>query len=66
MTQMMLSVPFTEFELPAGLNDLEASIDQQIRSFLDGENDGHELLVGLHGDVIDEPIPARLIALLRG
>lgn len=52
-------------ELPAALSDLETAIDRQIRSFLNGDNDGHELLQGLYGDVIDEPAPARLTALLR-
>ena len=54
-----------ESELPAVLSDLETAIDRQIRSFLNGDNDGHELLQGLYGDVIDEPVPARLTALLR-
>lgn len=52
-------------ELPAILSDLETAIDRQIRSFLDGDNDGHELLQGLYGDALDEPVPARLTALLR-
>jgi hypothetical protein len=52
-------------ELPASLNELDAAIDRQIRSFLNGDDDGHELLEGLYGDIVDEPIPERLIALLR-
>jgi hypothetical protein len=66
MAKMMLETPVAEVELPAALSDLGASIDRQIRSFLDGDSDGHELLQGLYGDAIDEPIPARLTALLRG
>jgi hypothetical protein len=62
---MMLKTPVAEIELPAALSDLEGSIDQQIRLFLDGDSDGHELLQGLYGDPIDEPVPARLAALLR-
>jgi hypothetical protein len=52
-------------ELPASLNDLDAAIDRQIRAFLDGEDDGAELFHGLYGDVADEPIPARLTAILQ-
>jgi hypothetical protein len=54
-----------EIELPAVLSDLDAAIDRQIRSFLNGESDGSELLQGLYGDADDEPVPARLTALLR-
>lgn len=54
-----------EIELPIFLTDLDAAIDRQIRLFLNGENDGSELLRGLYGDAIDEPIPARLTALLK-
>jgi hypothetical protein len=49
--------------LPAVLSDLDTAVDRQIRSFLDGDNDGRELLRGLYGDVVDEPMPARLAAL---
>jgi len=55
----------TTVGLPASLADLGASIDCQIRSFLQGDSDGNELLIGLYGDAIDEPVPARLTALLR-
>jgi len=65
MAKIMLETTVAEIELPAALTDLEASIDHQIRSFLDGDSDGHELLQGLYGDAVDEPIPARLTALLR-
>jgi hypothetical protein len=52
-------------ELPASLNDLGLAIDSRIRAFLNGDDDGAELLNGLYGDVVDEPIPARLTALLQ-
>lgn len=61
MNETTLKMP----ELPASLNDLEAAIDRQIRSFLEGDDDGGELLKGLYGNVADEPIPERLTALLR-
>lgn len=54
----------TRARLPASFTDLSGSIDREIRAFLDGENDGHELLRGLYGDAIDEPVPARLTSIL--
>jgi hypothetical protein len=62
---VMLKTAVAEIALPAALRDLEASIDWQIRSFLNGDDDGRELLQGLYGDAVDEPVPARLAALLR-
>jgi len=44
----------------------QPSIDQQIRDFLDGETNGEALLEMLYGDVADEPVPERLLAVLRG
>ena len=65
MTDIIHQTSVAQVELPAALSDLDKLIDRQIRSFLDGDSDGHELLRGLYGDTIDEPIPARLTALLR-
>jgi hypothetical protein len=61
----MNDVTLHPLELPADLNDLSALIDRQIRSFIYGDSDGHELLRGLYGDALDEPIPARFRGLLR-
>jgi hypothetical protein len=44
----------------------QPSIDQQIHDFLDGETNGESLLEMLYGDVADEPVPERLLAVLRG
>jgi len=44
----------------------QPSIDQQINDFLDGETNGEGLLEMLYGAVADEPIPERLLAVLRG
>jgi hypothetical protein len=50
--------------LPAILGDLDGLLDHKIRSFLAGNNDGGVVLEALYGDIIDEPLPARLTALL--
>ena len=65
MTVITLNTPATEAELPAALSELDAMIDRQIRAFLNGDSEGNELLQGLYGDALDEPVPARLTALLR-
>lgn len=44
----------------------QPSIDRQIRDFLDGETAGETLLEMLYGDVADEPVPERLLAIVRG
>ncbi len=53
--------------LEALVAEVEASLSvgSEIQRFLDGKNDGHVLLNALYGDVADEPIPERLLALLR-
>jgi hypothetical protein len=40
-------------------------VEQQISDFLDGRTHGEELLHALHDHVLDEPIPERMLALLR-
>jgi hypothetical protein len=44
----------------------QPTIGEQIRDFLDGETHGEGLLEMLYGDVADEPVPERLLAVLRG
>jgi len=42
------------------------SVDRDIRDFLAGRTDGEDLLHALYDHVLDEPIPERLRAALRG
>ena len=42
-----------------------AAMAAEIERFLDGESDGSVLLNALYGSVLDEPIPERLLAVLR-
>jgi hypothetical protein len=65
MTDVTIQMTARKIELPTVLSDLDKMVDRQIRAFLDEDNDGRELLQGLYGDVIDQPVPARLTALLR-
>lgn len=42
-----------------------SSIDRDIRDFITGKSDGHDLLHALYDYVLDEPVPQRLRALLE-
>jgi hypothetical protein len=41
------------------------SVDSRIRAFLNGDTDGEDVLHEIYDDVLDEPIPERLLAILR-
>jgi hypothetical protein len=41
------------------------SLERQIIDFLDGRSDGAELMLAIYGDLADEPLPARLAALVK-
>jgi hypothetical protein len=45
------------------LVDLTVAIE--IENFLSGKNDGHGLFQRLYGTIADEPIPERLLAVVR-
>ena len=42
------------------------SVDAEIRDFVAGKNDGENLLHTLYDHVLDEPVPERLRAILKG
>jgi hypothetical protein len=41
------------------------AVGPAIRRLLDGDNDGYAVFDALYGATLDEPLPARLIALVR-
>lgn len=43
----------------------ELPVDLEIRRFLNGESDGGPLFQALYGDLLDEPIPDHLLAIVR-
>jgi hypothetical protein len=43
----------------------ELSVSRQIRRFLDGESDGGALFEALYGSIAEEPVPQRLLDVLR-
>ncbi len=52
--------------LPVKPRIAPASVDRDIRDFLAGKTDGEDLLHALYDHVLDEPVPQRLRAVLRG
>jgi hypothetical protein len=40
-------------------------VEQSILRFLSGETDGEELFNALYGHVLEEPIPAAMLELIR-
>ena len=49
------------------VSDLELTdtVEEQILDFLEGRTHGEDLLHALHDYVLDEPIPERMLALVR-
>ena len=41
-------------------------VDRDIRDFLNGKNNGEDLLHAMYDDVLDEPVPQRLLDALKG
>jgi len=47
-------------------SDIEVrSVDERIRAFLSGETHGEDVLGEIYDHVLDEPIPEKMLALLR-
>jgi hypothetical protein len=46
-------------------NNGRGSVDRRIRAFLSGETHGEDVLHTLYGGVAGEPIPERLLAILK-
>jgi hypothetical protein len=46
--------------------DALPSVADEIRAFVEGETNGEPLLHALYDHVLEEPIPARLLEILRG
>jgi Anti-sigma factor NepR len=42
-----------------------SAVDRDIRDFLNGDTDGEDLLHALYDHLLNEPVPQRLLALLK-
>jgi hypothetical protein len=51
--------PPTRFKVP------NCPVDREIRDFFAGKSDGKDLLHAIYDHVLDEPVPERLLALLK-
>lgn len=51
--------------VPASSRPPVSSADRDIRDFLVGRTDGEDVLHALYDHVLDEPVPERLLAVLR-
>ena len=56
----------TKCPLPVKPNLARSSTDREIRDFIAGRTDGDDLLHTLYDHVLDEPVPERLRAILKG
>jgi hypothetical protein len=63
MSTAVVSLAAAAYELD--LQDA-AAVDLEIRRFVTGQTNGGAVLEALYGDVVDEPVPAALLQLLRG
>ena len=61
----MTAVAAVALEAPPIADELDAIVESQIIRFLNGETDGHELFQALYGAPLDEPIPERMLELVR-
>jgi hypothetical protein len=50
----------------AAATAIAASADGEIRAFLTGKTDGAALLHALYDEILDEPVPEGMLAIVRG
>src|SRR5881398_617731 len=59
MNLALRSIPVQQIQIQV------SSVDSRIRAFLAGDTNGEDVLHELYDDVLDEPIPERLRAVLK-
>ena len=62
---MHISAVAVALETLASTLEADLPVAEQIEQFLRGESDGGALLEMLYGRVEDEPVPERLLAIVR-
>jgi hypothetical protein len=50
---------------PPPADEIDGVIEDAILRFLSGETEGRELFEALYGEAVDEPVPERMLALIR-
>ena len=66
-TMQLEANPSSATTVRCDVSDLELTdtVEEQIIDFLEGRTHGEDLLHALHDYVLDEPIPERMLALVR-
>jgi hypothetical protein len=66
-TMQLEANPSSAMTVRFDVSDLELTdtVEEQILDFLEGRTHGEDLLHALHDYVLDEPIPERMLALVR-
>jgi hypothetical protein len=66
-TMQLEANPSSAMTVRCDVSDLELTdtVEEQILDFLEGRTHGEDLLHALHDYVLDEPIPERMLALVR-
>jgi hypothetical protein len=66
-TMQLDANPSSAMTLRCHVSDLQLTdtVEEKILDFLEGRTNGEELLHALHDHVLDEPIPERMLALVR-
>lgn len=62
---MTVATVLAETPRPAPVDEFDRMVEDAILRFLNGETDGEYLFNALYGDVLDEPIPAEMLELVR-
>lgn len=61
---MTLTTALAEIADPTPADELDEMVEQSILRFVNGETDGEDLFDALYGHVLEEPIPAEMLALV--
>jgi hypothetical protein len=62
---MTFATSLAAIAAPLAVDELDEMVEQSILRFLGGETDGEELFNALYGHVLEEPIPAAMLELVR-
>jgi hypothetical protein len=62
---MTFATSLAAIAAPLPVDELDEMVEQSILRFLSGETDGEELFNALYGHVLEEPIPAAMLELVR-
>ncbi|HUK61231.1 MAG TPA: hypothetical protein VLV50_18520 [Stellaceae bacterium] len=62
---MNTATALAEIAAPLPVEDFDSMVEESIVRFLSGETDGEDLFNALYGHMLEEPIPAEMLELVR-